>query len=274
MSWLKKSALFLVVANPLPQDVGSIGYWNGSTAVPIARNWAITAKHTGGGVGSDLVLEGATRTVLETISQPDIGQDLMLIRFQQPVTIWYEIKSTLKVGDPIMMGGNGRTAVPGGPWEFPLDERWGTNKLSSDSLWLAATYDAPTSNNATPNECMVALNDSGGGFFSVENGKPKYLEGLIASLYGQRYGYATYGDVAYAYKLDPHKAWIYSKIPAENLLHYAVSDFDQNGVVSIDDLFKYLNAWFSKDLRCDIDKNLVVDLNDFFKFLNLWYSAK
>jgi hypothetical protein len=50
-------------------------------------------------------------------------------------------------------------------------------------------------------------------------------------------------------------------------------DFNANGVVNIDDIFIYLNAWFASDPRCDVSGNSLVNIDDIFIYLNLWFAG-
>ncbi len=52
------------------------------------------------------------------------------------------------------------------------------------------------------------------------------------------------------------------------------ADFDHNGSVTIDDIFNYLNAWFSGSPRASIITNGVgaPAITDIFAFLNAWFA--
>jgi hypothetical protein len=52
-----------------------------------------------------------------------------------------------------------------------------------------------------------------------------------------------------------------------------VADFDQSGAVSIDDIFIYINAWFTGDPRCNVDNVPGVSLDDLFVFINIWFAG-
>jgi probable HAF family extracellular repeat protein len=56
-------------------------------------------------------------------------------------------------------------------------------------------------------------------------------------------------------------------------LTYCVPDFNCNGVVNIDDIFIYLNAWFAGNPACDVSGNDIVNIDDIFIFLNLWFAG-
>ncbi len=51
------------------------------------------------------------------------------------------------------------------------------------------------------------------------------------------------------------------------------ADFDCNGLVEVDDIFAFLNAWFAGDLRADVDGLGGVDIQDIFEFLNAWFAG-
>lgn len=51
------------------------------------------------------------------------------------------------------------------------------------------------------------------------------------------------------------------------------ANFNQTGGVSIDDLFLFLNAWFSNDPSADIGGTSGVSIDDLFLFLNLWFTG-
>jgi hypothetical protein len=53
------------------------------------------------------------------------------------------------------------------------------------------------------------------------------------------------------------------------------SDFNNNSIVNIDDIFVFLNAWFAQppNPRCDVNANGVVNIDDIFIFLNLWFAG-
>jgi hypothetical protein len=53
---------------------------------------------------------------------------------------------------------------------------------------------------------------------------------------------------------------------------YCIADFDDNGILGVQDIFAYLNAWFGGDPRADIDDN-GLSVQDIFTFLNTWFSG-
>ena len=50
-----------------------------------------------------------------------------------------------------------------------------------------------------------------------------------------------------------------------------VADFDHNGAPSIDDLFLYINAWFTSEPSADVNGIVGVSIDDLFFFLNVYF---
>jgi hypothetical protein len=51
-----------------------------------------------------------------------------------------------------------------------------------------------------------------------------------------------------------------------------VADFDGSGVIGVQDIFDYLNAWFAGNPRADVDGG-GISVQDIFDFLNLWFAG-
>jgi hypothetical protein len=51
------------------------------------------------------------------------------------------------------------------------------------------------------------------------------------------------------------------------------ADFDQNGALTVADIFGYLAAFFSGGIWGDIDGNFVVNVQDIFQFLAAWFAG-
>ena len=51
------------------------------------------------------------------------------------------------------------------------------------------------------------------------------------------------------------------------------ADFNCSGGVTIDDLFLYLNAWFTSAPSADINEHSGVSIDDLFYFINAWFSG-
>lgn len=259
------TGMSLVVVNPIDwaQPTG-VGLFNGSSCVTIGKTWAIATKHQGGGTWAHLRIQGEVRTVLQYIPHPTA--DLALIEFSPPVVSgWHPVRETIEVGDTVYMGGFGRWAVPGGEWQFPMEERWGSNKAAAVSLIVSTTYTAPESSDATENEAQFALNDSGGGLFSLSDDGALYLEAIAMSVYARQWGYANYNDASHAIKLAPYIPWIYS-------VTFSGADWNRSGDVSVDDIFAFLDSWFSQNPRADLNQDAIVAVDDIFVFLNRWHS--
>lgn len=50
-----------------------------------------------------------------------------------------------------------------------------------------------------------------------------------------------------------------------------IADFNQSGSASVDDLFLYLNAWFSSQPAANVSGSGVVSIDDLFLFLSVWF---
>jgi hypothetical protein len=50
------------------------------------------------------------------------------------------------------------------------------------------------------------------------------------------------------------------------------ADFDQNGAVTVTDIFAFLNAWFAGDPHADINGGGITT-QDIFDFLNAWFAG-
>ena len=50
------------------------------------------------------------------------------------------------------------------------------------------------------------------------------------------------------------------------------ADFDTNGLLSAQDIFDFLNAWFALDHRADFTPG-VLDVQDIFDYLNAWFAG-
>jgi len=185
--------------------MGSIGDWNGSSSIAIAPNWAITASHTGGGVGSSLRFDGQAYQVLQRIPHPTA--DLALLRFSPAITQWHNMGATLQINSEIVVGGIGLTGQPGMPWVFPRAERWGTNRVTGYSSTYGPMYYA------------VTLGPHLNWIYNVMNGRVDWNgDGQVQT------------DDLFAFLSDWHR-------------HDGSGDFDGNGTQRVDDIFAFLNAW-------------------------------
>ena len=51
------------------------------------------------------------------------------------------------------------------------------------------------------------------------------------------------------------------------------ADFNGNGVVSVQDIFDFLTAWFAKDPYADVNANGAITVQDIFDFLSAWFAG-
>jgi hypothetical protein len=56
-------------------------------------------------------------------------------------------------------------------------------------------------------------------------------------------------------------------------LRVCVADFTCDGARTIDDIFVYINAWFTGNPRCDVDPVAGVSIDDLFVFINIWFAG-
>lgn len=50
-------------------------------------------------------------------------------------------------------------------------------------------------------------------------------------------------------------------------------DFNRDGVLTVEDIFTFLNLWFSQFPTTDIDRNGLIDPTDIFTFLSAWFNG-
>jgi hypothetical protein len=50
-------------------------------------------------------------------------------------------------------------------------------------------------------------------------------------------------------------------------------DFDENGTLSVNDIFAFLNAWLASDIGADVNYSGGLEVQDIFDFLNIWLSG-
>ena len=51
------------------------------------------------------------------------------------------------------------------------------------------------------------------------------------------------------------------------------ADFNEDGTLSVQDIFDFLNAWFAGNLSSDYDGSGVLSVQDIFDFLNGWFAG-
>jgi hypothetical protein len=219
----------------------AVGDYNGSTAIPIAARWCITAAHTW--TGTVVRINHEEYKVLERVQHP--WADLALLRVDRKLPRWYPPRKS-GVNEPSaesLMLGFGRTGVVGGPWGFPRLPLVGTNRVELVGTWVASTFDA----DGGPHEAQFAENDSGGGW--VVNGE---LAAVAVSV--SRSGRSEFGDASYGIALWPHIEWI----------EYHTLDEDGDGDVDVDDIFSFLDTWLG--MRGPVQR--------FFDYLNRWFRGR
>jgi hypothetical protein len=172
-----------------------VGRWSdNASAVAIAPNYIITTRHQNGGVGTTVVFGGTSYVVDQEIL---VGSaDLRIARLANAnLTQYTPIYTGNDVGVPVTIGGFGRGAVTtpltttGGTYGYAWDNssnttlRFGHNMTDDfvssapDTILtnvavvndlLVADFDGPSA--LSPGEGMIALFDSGGGWFVDNNG--------------------------------------------------------------------------------------------------------
>ena len=50
-------------------------------------------------------------------------------------------------------------------------------------------------------------------------------------------------------------------------------DFNNNGTVTVQDLFDFLAAWFAGDIRADFNGSGTVTVQDLFDFIGAWFGG-
>ncbi|MCC6238898.1 MAG: PEP-CTERM sorting domain-containing protein [Phycisphaerales bacterium] len=171
-----------------------VGKWgSNASAVAIGANYAITARHQGGGVGSTVKFGSTNYTVAEVFNIGSV--DLRVVRLElnnQPanLTQWvniYDGAGSL-IGEEFTVGGYGKTRdaelqFGGDTYGYSVTSAYSSSPVfgrnvivaeladqtPKDSPYtsdvLAALFDGPNSSYAIEGEAMLAAGDSGGGWF-------------------------------------------------------------------------------------------------------------
>lgn len=220
---------------PMPRpENGFIGSWNGSSAVPIAPRWVLSAQHVGGVPNVTFSMQGFSYVADLVVRHPT--DDLQLIRVSSDLPGWHGVATlptpitgntsspttnprletgALVANTAVVLAGMGRTngvPIPGGGWDWtgPARETWGENILVGvfNSL-LGARFDlnAPES---LSYEASYALNDSGGGMFLPFADGSLRLIGVAVGT--SPFGRTIPGSMAYALNLAPFIPWIESVV--------------------------------------------------------------
>ncbi len=244
-----------------PPTNGWVGNWYGSSAVPVAPNWVLSARHVGGAVGASFWMRGQTYQAAEIREHPVL--DLQLVRLATPVPGWHSIADQPAVGTPVLLGGVGATtAAPlpgnlGWDWNGPHVETWGTNAIATTGTVLRVRFDAP-GGGGDSHESTFAMNDSGAGLFVVGGGGQLQLAGTAVSVTGG--GSSLYGASSYCVNLSTARDWITSIT--------GVPDAPQIG-----DIFEFLTLWFARSPAADVDQNGTINVADIFVFLAAWFAG-
>lgn len=61
--------------------------------------------------------------------------------------------------------------------------------------------------------------------------------------------------------------------PGVNVDPCCKADFDQDGLVTLADVFGFLNAWFASSPTTDFDASGTIEIADIFAFLNAWFAG-
>lgn len=249
-------------AQPLPQPpMGYVAQWNGSSAVAVAPQWVLSARHVGGNVGGLCVVRGEWYQCVELRPHPTL--DLQLVRLDRPLPGWHGIAAVPAVGTHVLLGGWGVTTtgpLPGNigwNWLGPHAETWGANRIESVGVTLRIRFDAPGPN-AVPHEAAFANNDSGAGLFVQGTDGQLLLTGIAVSVSG--FGNSQYGVNGYCVEASQAREWIVQTtgLPTGH---------------SVAELFEFLSWWFDGDPRADFDQSGSVEVADIFAFLNDWFNG-
>lgn len=210
-SLVAPTAQALVVANndAMSDPVnGYVGTWNGSSAVCIAPNWIISAKHVGGAVGQSFTMRGQQYRAVEI--QTHATQDIQLIRVAETLPGYHSLATGVEAGDLAILGGWGRTngvdLGNGYDWTGLRRESWGANTIEAVGSQIMIRFDNPTSPSAVPHEATFAMNDSGAGLFVVAPDGSFQLAGVAVSVTG--FGQSTYGNLAFSVSMEMMRPWI------------------------------------------------------------------
>jgi len=180
------------------------GLWNGYTGTPIAPQYFLAAKHTGGLVGGTMVMGGRTYT---TTGATDIGTtDLRVWKIAEtfpgyvqmyggnaePTNTFFFTGRGTQRGDPIVVN----SETKGWKWGT-LDQvrRWGQNSVGAitslvnvnDSL--SYTFDRT----GVSDEGFISLGDSGGGAFMLSGGVYKLI-GMNWAINKEPWSYSMTND--------------------------------------------------------------------------------
>lgn len=162
-------------------DNGVIGKWSSNAScVAIGKRYIITTGHQGGGVGTNILINGQNYKVADELY---VGSDIRVARIEnlnssqtslsEFASIYYDPQYTRRLRlKPITIGGYGKirgtplvqdNTIYGYLWASNVNNslHWGNNIIDSVGDEIEADFDGPS----VAYECAIALHDSGGGWF-------------------------------------------------------------------------------------------------------------
>jgi hypothetical protein len=189
---------------------GFVGAWNGSTAVAVGDQWILTAAHVGGSVKGRFTLNGEKFRGVERFVNKDA--DLALVRVDGLLPGWHAITADVSRKDEVLLAGAGRVAGAdvrdGYKWSNTKELTWGANVVESTSRGrITLEFDADR-RGALAYEAGFAMNDSGGGVFTVSETGELLLAGIARGV--SELNVTRRGSLSYAVLLADHLDWIAS----------------------------------------------------------------
>lgn len=212
-TFLTPSALAVVVFGGEGLDAptnGFVGSWNGSSAVAVGDRWILTAAHVGGRErGRFEMFDERYRGVERFVNRE---ADLALIRLNDLLPGWHAITGDVSRGDGVLLAGAGRIAgdeVAGGyEWSRDRELTWGANVVESTRRGrIEVEFDADR-RGSVEFEAGFAMNDSGGGVFTVSESGELLLAGIARGV--SELGVTQRGSSSFAVLLSEHLDWINS----------------------------------------------------------------
>ena len=186
-----------------------VGYWNGSSCVAIGPSWFVSAKHVGGTVGGFVWLKGVAYQVIEVRPHPQY--DVQLLRVAESLPGHHALNSAAALGDPVLLGGFGVTTLAplpssgGWDWNGPRQETWGANVIEGEGALLTIRFDPPSASASVPKEATFAVNDSGGGLFTIASDGSLELAGIAVSV--MNFGSAPWYTTAFSLNTSLWRSW-------------------------------------------------------------------
>ncbi len=113
--------------------------------------------------------------------------------------------------------------------------------------------------------------NSGDGIISLHNGSWTPLGGGIFGNIASLYQYK--GDLLIGGNFNTAGGYTYHGLARWRSSTVCRSDFNCSGMLGIDDIFVFLNAWFAGDARADFNEDGTTNVGDIFIFLNVWFSG-